>query len=51
MFGEQTFAQLRTGFRDAELRTATSTFTQLLISDLLFSSMLLFVHRDRIKDC
>ena len=47
MFGEQTFAQLRTGFRDGEPKTATSTFTHLLSSECLSSSsMLLYVHRD-----
>ena len=43
MFGEQTFAQLRTGFtstetagtlRDEEPKTPFSTFTQLLSSDI-----------------
>ena len=34
-------------FTDGEPRTATSTFTQLLSSDLPPSSMLLSVHRDR----
>ena len=37
--------------RDGEPRAATSTFTQLLSSVLLFSSMLLYVHRDRTVYC
>ena len=32
--------------RDGEPRTATSTFTQLLSSDPVSSSVLLYVHRD-----
>ena len=36
--------------RDGESRTATSTFTQLLISDKPNFQMLLYVHRDHIKD-
>ena len=37
--------------RDGEPRTATSTFTQLLSSVILFSSMSLYVHRDRTVYC
>ena len=32
--------------RDGEPRTATSSFTQLLCSNSMLSSMLLYVHRD-----